>query len=294
MRRAAAIVAISFAISFARVSAARAQSGEIWMGYDSTSGFSTVELRPMAIGGVGAPLSMHVVAVFKGRAFATPQYLSLSFIGAPGRVHFAKPAIVTISLDGANAFKAGADEVLLQGDRLALRVPTSLVGKLGRGTSVRGNAAGVSFTMSAENIATLRDYAERLTATGYDRAIAAAKASAEHGAYVVQKDWYEPSEVDERAAPTLMPERPRYPAEIAPAERVRREFYVELLVDTAGHATLRNAQAIAAGPVAPFVDAIRAAMAKWEYTPAKKDGHPVAQIIRQVIVFDPASLIRER
>ncbi|MDQ6828227.1 MAG: energy transducer TonB [Gemmatimonadota bacterium] len=294
--RCLALLYCTAGVAAAQGSATPAHRGEIWMGFDATSGYSTIELRPMPIGDSTDALSLHIIAVFKGRVFATPQYVSVALVAETERPRFPSKLAVSIVAEGAVVYRAPVQEVLrlrspTDGktiERVAFRMPIAAVNGMTSGHVAIIAGAG-RIALSDDNVAALREYASRLTVVGYTRAVAAAQASTARGAVETKKEWYEPTQVDEFAAPTLLPEHPKYPAEIPAEERVRREFIIEFVVDTAGYATLRTAKSTTGGQVGPFVEAIKAAMAKWEYAPAKKDGKPVAQIVRQIITFPAPS-----
>ncbi len=296
-----ALFCLASATAAAQEPATPTHRGEIWMAFDAASGYSTIELRPMAIGDSTSALSLHIIAVFKGRVFATPQYVSVALVAESDQPRFPPKLDVSIVANGVRAHHVPAQEVLrlrspTEGrtiERVAFRMPTAVVGAMTTGPVIV-IAGGFRIVLSEDNLAALRDYASRLTLAGYTSAVARAPATTARGSEAIKKDWYEATEVDDFAAPTLFPEHPRYPADIPPEERVHREFIVEFLVDTAGRAQLRTAKSVAAGQVAPFVDAIKSAMAKWEYTPAKKGGRPVGQILRQVIVFQAPSPTPQR
>jgi histone H3/H4 len=277
--------------------APRLLPAQVWMGYDSISGYNTIELRPTPVTGERDAIAIHVVAVFKGRVFATPQYVSVAFIDPSGRARIGANPAISIMADAARLWSASSSEVsrTTSGDtvraeeRVAMRMPTPVLQRIASATGVSAHVGAASVRFSSSAMEALREFAARLTAEGYERAVAAAQHDAvatSRAGLSVRKDWYEPTEVDERAAPTVFPEKPKYPV-VAAEDRVRREFLVEFIVDTTGHATLRNVRSTGGGPVDPYVSALRAAMARWEYAPAKKNGRPVPQIVRQVVVFDP-------
>ncbi|MEP6690784.1 MAG: hypothetical protein ABJD07_06475 [Gemmatimonadaceae bacterium] len=277
----------------------RAQSAAaIWVAYDSTSGYSTIELRPMPLG-ADAVVSLHVIAVFKGRVFATPQYVSLAFIADSGRAPFGARADAVLTAGGTPVFTAPPREIVRVRspengralERAAMRMPTTVIAALARAPSISGRVGGARFEMTPDNRAALREYASRLTSEGYSRALLAAQASVGadgHPGLTVRKDYYEAGDVDTVAAPSVMRPHPKYPT-VERDDRVLREFLIEFVVDTTGRARLRSARSTSRGPVEPYLSALRDAMATWEYEPAKKGGRKVAQVLREVVLFDPAN-----
>jgi hypothetical protein len=170
-------------------------------------------------------------------------------------------------------------------ETLAAHVPLATFLTLAGARTATIRAGHVDIPLTAEDLEALRDLASRMSPS------AGGNAPQPPGPPTrvlprSERDWYEATEVDTPARPSTLPEHPRFP-DVPAGERRRRELFVEFVVDTAGHAQLVNVRGRDDGSIAPFVDALRAVMAHWEYEPARKGGVAVPQVIRQVVVFDP-------
>lgn len=297
MRREALVGAL-LVVTAAHVAAAQSASPRafahhetIWMAFDSTSGYSTVELRPMRI---ADSLTLAVVAVSPGTRFVTPPYLSVAFtaVGAVSRRTGAREMDVVI--DGRTAWHAARDDVLRTVDSaaggasetVALRMPTRVFFQLARAPAPILRVGGRPLALGAEQLEALRDVASRLSPEGYARARAASPVIAPTRHMRVRKDFYEPTEVDQRAVPSAFHGSPRFP-DLPEAQRLPRQVLVEFVVDTTGRVDLATLRGRSPAEDALFVEVLRLAMVKWEYTAATKDGRKVRQIVRQAIQFDP-------
>jgi hypothetical protein len=71
------------------------------------------------------------------------------------------------------------------------------------------------------------------------------------------------------------------------AERVARRVLLQFVVDSAGRVDPESLRGQSPDWDTPFVDALRTSFAEWRFTPARKGGKPVAQIVRLAIPFEP-------
>ena len=87
------------------------------------------------------------------------------------------------------------------------------------------------------------------------RALAALQATVQSQGLTVHKAWYEPNEVDQRAALTMLQDAPRYPDAVPPATRRPRLVPIQFVVDTAGHVDLATLHTSTPADT-PFVQAV--------------------------------------
>jgi hypothetical protein len=271
---------------------------DIWTGFHDASGFGDVELRPMPIADAPIPLRMAAIYVFKGRRpTAPPPWVSIAFVANDSVARFAagsravrltpaEGAPVTIrEKEVAHTFgPAGAGKE----ERVAFRMLTSdflrLVGA--RSLAVRVGAT-TEVALSEESLEALRDFASRMRPSTFDSTRAAASADVATGPFRLRKDVYEARDVDTPAKPSLLGVLPPFPAAIVGADRVRRQVLVEYVVDTTGTPDPASLRGRFPERDSLFVEALRPALAQWRFTPATKAGHPVAQIVRQAVTFEP-------
>ncbi|MEJ7810118.1 MAG: hypothetical protein WKG32_06825 [Gemmatimonadaceae bacterium] len=267
----------------------------IWMGYHEGSGYGTVELRPMPLR--AEPLAtLGAMYVYRGdRLTEPPAQVSVALRMRSSAARYAAArAIGFVTEEGRPPVSAGpvvrqvADSAGTVIETLAVRMPVADFLRVVNAPRVAVRVAGSDLSLDGERLEALRDFASRMAPTAFERARSTARAAVDTQGLAVRKDSYDPTEVDERAAPAAMQEKPRYPVLPTGDQRVRT-ILVEYVVDTLGHvemATLRGRGADAVAD-APFVDAVRAVAARWEFTPARKNGRPVRQVVRQALLFEP-------
>ena len=266
--------------------------GTIWMEYHPASGFGSVDLRPMPIAEV-PPVTLTAVYVHKGeRLTAPPAQVSLALrIWSPAPRHAAVREIVWV-LDGSERVAVGplvrqqADSAGGVTETLALRMPAAVFLRVVNARRAAVHAGATRVVLADDVLEAMRDFASRMEPAGYERARAAARAQVAAPGMTVRKDWYEPDEVDERAAVSMLQAKPAYP-DLPPRERRVRTVLVEYVVDTTGRVDPASVRAPSPDEDPRFVEAVRAVAAQWEFTPARKGGRPVRQIVRQALLFEP-------
>jgi hypothetical protein len=258
-------------------------SETIWMGFHEASGYSNVELRPVAL----APdLALTAMFVFKGRTPATlPPQVSLALTTTSGPTRFTGSPALVFLLDGSR-LAAGpmlrvVDSSRVPGrETLAIRLPVRTFLRVLRAEQVELIADGVSVALADHHLEALRDLASRMDPRVYADRVAAASAVAARETMVYRKTEYEPTEVDRQAAPASFIERPQSIA-LLPRKIVKFEF----VVDTTGRVDLETLKAADPDADAAYVAALRVVAARWEFTPAVKDGQPVRQRLRQAMML---------
>jgi TonB family protein len=262
------------------------------MGYHAASGFGTVELRPMRVA-ESPPAWLGAMYVYKGERLTTPPaQVSLALrVWSPAPRYAAVRELVFV-LDSERVaagplLRRSTDSAGGATETLALRLPAALFQRITSARRVAVRAGATEIALDDEALEALRDLASRMDPAGYERARAAAQAAVTAQGMLLHKDWYDPGEVDERAAPSLLPAKPAYP-NVPPRERRVRTVLVEYVVDTTGRVDLATIRGQSPdGADAPFIDAVRAVAAQWEFTPARKDGRPVRQLVREALLFEP-------
>jgi TonB family protein len=263
------------------------------MEYHAASGFGSVELRPMRVSDA-PPVTLAAVFVYKGeRLSAPPAQVSLALRTWSAAPRYAAVREVVFVLDGSREIAAGpvlhqqADTVGGVVETIALRMPVEVFLRVANAARAAVRFGATTVALDDEALEALRDFASRMTPAGYERARAAAQARVATPTMTVRKDWYEPDEVDERAAVSMLQAKPKYPADLPPRERRVRTVLVEYVVDTTGRVDLATVRAASPDEDRRFIDAVRAVAAQWEFTPARKGGRPVRQMVHQALLFEP-------
>jgi TonB family protein len=264
----------------------------IWMEHHAASGFGSVDLRPMRISDA-PPVTLAAVFVYKGeRLTAPPAQVSVALRTWSAAPRYAAVREVVFVLDGSREIAAGpvlhqqADTVGGVVETIALRMPVEVFLRVANAARAAVRFGATAVTLDDEALEALRDFASRMAPAGYDRALAAAQARVATPTMTVTKDWYEPDEVDERAAVSMLQAKPAYP-DLPPRERRVRTVLVEYVVDTTGRVDLATVRAASPDEDPRFIAAVRAVAAQWEFTPARKGGRPVRQMVHQALLFEP-------
>ena len=268
----------------------------IWTAYHAASGYGDVELRPMLL--VASPeLRLTAMFVFKGeRLTAPPPWVSVAFVATGSKARFTTAHAVRFLPGGGtplNVAPKGVVHVVRPlGDgrveeRIAFRLTARDFLRLVGAPTLIARVGATEIALGAEQREALRDFASRMRPSVFDSTRAAATARVAVRGYAVRKDVYERRDVDEPALPSTLVPRPPYPAEIPAAERVARQVLLEFIVDSSGVVDLASLRSQSPERDAPFVAALRVSFAEYRFTPAMKGGRPVAQIVRQAILFEP-------
>lgn len=263
---------------------------EIRTGYHEASGWGSVELRPMRVSD-DPELTLTALFRFRGRRpSAPPTDVSLAIASHGERPRFASAHSLVFLLDGKRRLPIGEMFRVVDTTRgetretLALHVPTRVVLALAAARSVEGKIGATSFTLGEEQLEALRDFASRMDPATFDRVAARDQAETRTQGFVFRQQAYEPQQVDTPAA-LVQYARPSFP-DVTP--RVPKYFLFQFQVDTTGHADLSTLEIAHPEPDdGPYVEAIRRAAADWLFTPARKDGRPVRQVVRMTHRFVP-------
>lgn len=286
--------------SLAAVPASRAfhHHAEIWTGFHDASGYGDVELRPMLIAESPTPLRMTVMFVFKGRRLtAPPPWVSVALVANEATPRFGGSRAVRLTPGDGGAVVAVDEKEVAHTftgsagaraeERVAFRMTTADFLRLVHSSALTVRVGATEVALTDESLEALRDFASRMRPSTFDSTSAAATAVVATGPYRLRKDVYEARDVDESAKPSLLGAAPAYPAAVVGADRVRRQVLVEYVVDTAGVVDLASLRGRFPERDSLFVAALRPVLAQWRYTPATKAGHPVAQLVRQAVTFEP-------
>ena len=268
----------------------------IWTAYHAASGYGDVELRPMLLDDQ-PELRLTAMFVFRGeRLVAPPPMVSVAFVARGPSARFAGSRAVQLLPEGGAPLvvdtKATAHTVreLSPGvveERIGFRVPTPEFLRLSNARRLRARVGSAEVTFGDEQLEALRDFASRMRPAVFDSTRAAATARVATRGFAIRKAVYEPRDVDEPARAELMIPRPAYPTTVPAAQRVSRRVLLEFVVDSTGRVDLESMRGQSPEWDTPFVAALRASYADARFTPAKKHGRPVAQIVRQAIPFEP-------
>ena len=287
---------LAAAQSRADVPAARdfAHHETIQMGYHEQSGYGFVELRPMIVA-EHPEVRLAALYNFKGRTPASaPEAvgLALQTVDAPDAFGAAKHIVFTLD-DGSTVTTDSLIVVVDQstGRRVETRSRKVLRRdflRIVNSARVAVRAGALQLTLGDEQLEALRDFASRMNPTAYAAALASASARVQVRSFDLHRDFYEATEVTTPATPTMFQVIPPFPSGV-PAQP--RRVAIRYVVDTTGHidpATFGAADPADSG----YADALRAVIARWEFSPAAKDGAHVRQIIRQVIDYEPTPGLR--
>jgi hypothetical protein len=262
------------------------------MAYDEPSGFGSVELRPMIVA-ESSQLALTALFVFKGRVLqAPPARVSLGFVSKGRSPRYASTASRTLrfTLDGGRQLRVG--ELFRAVDSSAGRVAETLVARLDTplflqltsAHRVIGRIGSTSFELREDQLEALRDFASRMSPATFR--LAGTPAAERGGAAARRRGWYDANEVDERAELTAIPITPAYPP-LPDSPRAERLVRFEFVVDTTGHVELATLRGEFPSRDAPFIEALRAVISRWEFRPAVRQGVAVRQRVRTQMVFHP-------
>ena len=264
----------------------------IWMEYHAASGFGSVDLRPVRVADQ-PPVSLAAMFVHKGeRLSAPPAQVSIAVKTWADRPRHAGVRELVFALNDAERVAASpllhqqTDTVGGVTETLAVRMPTAIFLRIANAASAEIRIGDTRVPLGDDALEALRDFASRMLPAGWERARAAASARVETPMMALRKDYYEPHEVDERAAVSMLPPKARYP-DLPPQERKVRSVLVEYVVDTTGRVDLATVRAGSPDEDPRFIEAVRAVAGQWEFTPARKSGRPVRQIVHQTLLFEP-------
>jgi hypothetical protein len=262
-------------------------------GYHEPSGFGNVELRPMKV--VESPeLGMTLMAVFPGRRMtAPPRWVSVGLRSRGTRPRFRENAVLSFVVDGAHVpagamFRVAQTRDTTVEETLALRIPLATFRKVAQAGTLTVRIDTMSFALTQEQLAAMRDFGGRLAPAGWARANAIADAVSRRQGFTLRKDWYERSEVDTPARPLQVGDDVGFPADALPQRRVVTFEYV---IDTLGVPDLTTFRGTHPERDAPFLDVLRRALEQWRFAPAEKAGRPVRQMMRQAKTFEPSSAV---
>jgi hypothetical protein len=236
-------------------------------------------------------LALTTLFVFKGRVLeAPPIRVSLGFISKARSQRYGSAAsrILRFTLDGgrqlrvAELFRAVDSSAGRVTETLVARLNTPLFLQLTSARRVVGRLGSTPFELREDQLEALRDFASRMSPATFRLA---GTPGAELGA-AVMKEWYDANEVSERAELTSLPAVPAYPP-LPDSLRGDRLVRFEFLVDTTGHVELATLRGEFPSRDAPFIEALRAVLSRWEFRPAVKQGVAVRQRVRTQIVFHP-------
>jgi TonB family protein len=264
----------------------------IWTEYHAASGFGSVALRPLPIADA-PPVSLTALYVYKGeRLTAPPAQVSLAVSTWSPAPRYAAVRELVFIVNQTERVAVGplvrqrADSAGGVTETLALRMPTAVFLRIVNATRAAVRLGGTEVALGDDVLEALRDFASRMSPAGYARARAAAQAEVATPALTVRKEWYEPGEVDEPAAVSMLQAKPAYP-DLPPRERRVRTVLVEYVVDTTGRVDPATVRSPSPDEDPRFIEAVRAVAAQWEFTPARKGGRLVRQIVHQAFLFEP-------
>lgn len=260
-------------------------------GYHEASGFGNVELRPMKV--IESPeLRLTLMAVFPGRRMtAAPKWVSVGVRSRGATARFRENAVLSFVADGARVpagamFRVAEARDTTIEETLALRIPLATFRKVAKAQTLSVRVDTVSFAMTEEQLAAMRDFAGRLTPAGWALANAIADAVSRRQGFTLRKDWYDRSEVDTPAQPLQVGDDVGFPSDALPERRVVTFEYV---VDTLGVPDLTTFRGTHPERDAPFLAILRRSLEHWRFVPAEKAGRPVRQMMRQAKTFEPPS-----
>lgn len=260
-------------------------------GYHDASGFGNVELRPMKV--VESPeLGLTLMAIFPGRRMtAPPKWVSVGLRSRGTTARFRENAMLSFVANGLRVpagamFRvANARDTMLE-ETLALRIPLATFRKIAGAPTLTVRVDTMSFALTLEQLAAVRDFGDRLTPAGWARAHAIADAVSRRQGFTLHKDWYEHSEVDTPARPLQVGVDIAFPTTGLPERRVVTFEYV---IDTLGVPDVTTFRGTHPERDAPFLEALRRSLEHWRFVPAQKAGRPVRQMMRQARTFEPPS-----
>ena len=291
MKLAYAVFASVFPLTLVAQDSLPAHRETIVHAYHEASGFGNVELRPMKV--VESPeLGLTLMAVFPGRRMtAPPKWVSVGLRSRGTTARFRENAVLSFVANGVRVpagamFRVAAARDSTLEETLALRIPLATFRKFATAQTLTVRVDTISFDVAQEQLAAVRDFAERLTPAGWARADAIVDAVSRRQGFTLRKDWYEHSEVDTPARPLQVDGDIAFPMTALPERRVVTFEYV---IDTLGVPDLTTFRGTHPERDAPFLDALRRSLEHWRFVPAEKAGRPVRQMMRQAKTFEPPS-----
>lgn len=265
----------------------------IRMGFHSPSDHGFVELREMLLR-------------------ERPEIRFSAIYNYPGRLPARPPEAVTVALLAVDAPEAFGAARTRDAKRLTFLLDSGVVVRTDTAIRVRSTSNGravetrsrrmlrrdflriagstrvtlrtgtISIELDEHHLEALRDFASRMDPAANAAALAELTAVVSSSGFDVRKRWYEPGEVDERAYATTAPLIPTWYSS-TPGQR--REVRAEYVIDSTGRVDSATFRGMDEARDAPFLDAIRPLLREWEFAPARRNGRPVAQIVRQLFVF---------
>ena len=265
----------------------------IRMGFHEPSGYGFVELREMLLRAT-PEIRLSAIYSYRGRTPSMPPaavsvaLLAVDSPGAFGHASTREAKRIAFLLDSGGVVRTDtAIRVLstVAGRRVETRSRKMLSRDLLRvvgSTRVTVRTGGLSIELGEPQLEALRDFASRMDPAANAAALEELRAVVVSPGFSISKRWYEPGEVDERAYPTTAPIVPTW---FSSTPGQRREVRAEYVIDSTGRVDSATFRGTDEERDAPFLDAIRPLLREWEFAPARKNGRPVAQIVRQLFVF---------
>jgi hypothetical protein len=260
-------------------------------GYHEASGFGNVELRPMKVV-ESRELRLTLMAVFPGRQMTTsPHSVSVGVRSRGTAPRFRENAVLAFIADGVRVpagamFRVAESRDTTLEETLALRIPLATFRKIAKALTLTISVDTITFVLTEDHLAAVRDFAGRMTPAGWARGMAIADAVSRKQGFTLRKDWYERSEVDTPARPLQVSDDLAFPSGALPERRVVTFEYV---IDTLGVPDLTTFRGTHPARDALFLEALQKSLEHWRFMPAEKAGRPVRQMMRQAKTFDPPS-----
>ena len=265
----------------------------IRMGFHEPSGYGFVELHQMPLS-EKPEIRLSAIYNYRGRTPAAPPEavsVALLAVDAPGafgtargveskRITFLLDSGVVVRTDTAiHAVATVAGRTVETRSRRMLRRDfLRIVGS----TRVTVRTGAISIELDESRLEALRDFASRMDPAANAAVLAELGAVVTGSGFSFNQRWYEPGEVDERAYPTTAPIIPTW---FSTTPGQRREVRAEYVIDSTGRVDSATFRGTDEERDAPFLNAMRPLLREWEFAPARKNGRPVAQIVRQLFVF---------
>jgi hypothetical protein len=255
------------------------------------SGYGAVELRPMVVR-AEPETRLHAMFVFPGQTLTRPPgQVSLAIIVRAAATQFADSPSVQLIADDTPPMQVAAAIRQIEGagagrrETVAMRVPRAMFLRLASAKRAMVRIDGTILPLGYEQLEALRDLASRMSPEGHRAALARVPVRDTVEDFTLRRTAFESPQVDSAARPAMVLERPRFPKE---APRETRRLFIHYVVDTAGRVEIETLSSRAPAQDSLFLASLRAVMPRWEFTPATRRGSRVRQVVRQVMVFDPA------
>lgn len=265
----------------------------IRMGFHEPSGYGFVELHQMLLR-EKPEIRFTALYNYRGRTPTTPpEAVSVALLAVDARDAFGVSRTVemkriTFVLDSGVVVRtdtairvlssAAGRSVETRSRKMLRRDFLRVIGS----TRVTLRTGELSIELGEAQLEALRDFASRMDPVVNAAALADLSAVVTGSGFSFNKRWYEPGEVDERAYPTTAPTVPTW---FSTTPGQRREVRAEYVIDSTGRVDSASFRGMDEERDAPFLNAMRPLLKEWEFAPARKDGRPVAQIVRQLFVF---------